>query len=118
MFTLNSCLFTIFCSRCNETSSGKTTNFVNTNYPAYDSYESIDSDEGQVCSFLLEINDPSVCQVRVDFVDTHLHSPDEGKCDQQYMTVRGNIWPLGLSRFCGKNDGQHFYIELDQSQSG
>ena len=24
----------------------------------------------------------------------------------------GTIWPLGVQQFCGKNDNQHFYIEV------
>lgn len=91
-----------------------TTNFVNPQYPLTSRLE----DTGQVCSFMLEIADSSVCQVRVDFVDTELLPPDEGDCNQQYLTVNGHIWPLGLQKFCGVNDGQHFYIEIDPVISG
>ena len=100
---------------CGETSNGYTTNFVN---PSYPSYTSVSSDENnQVCTFMLVISDSKVCQVRVDFVDTQLLQPINGECSQQYLTLNGPIWPLGVQKFCGKNDGQHFYIELDQQQN-
>ena len=100
---------------CGETSNGYTTNFVN---PSYPSYTSVSSDENnQVCTFMLVISDSQVCQVRVDFVDTELLPPINGDCSQQYLTINGPIWPLGVQKFCGKNDGQHFYIELDQQSN-
>ena len=63
--------------------------------------------------------DSSVCQIRVDFVDTQLLPPTQGECMEQYLTIKGNIWPLGVEKLCGKNvDGQHFYVEIDSSPSG
>jgi len=45
--------------------------------------------------------------------------PNLGECNQQYLTIKGNIWPLGVDRFCGNNiDGQHFYVEIDPSSNG
>ena len=65
------------------------------------------------------VSDTSVCQIRVDFVDTQMLPPNLGECNQQYLTIKGNIWPLGVDRFCGKNiDGQHFYVEIDPSSNG
>ena len=99
-----------------------TTNFVNPSYPNHD------SSTGD-CIFAL-ILQPNVCQVkehlhtiklkdlntsyvqvRVDFVDTSLLLPDNGVCSQQKLTVTGDIWPLGVSSWCGVNSDQHFYIE-------
>ena len=54
-------------------------------------------------------------QVRVDFVDTSMLAPVQGKCSQQSLSVAGNIWPLGVSNFCGRNSDQHFYIEVDRT---
>ena len=48
---------------CDQSSNGQTTNFVNKAYPSFDN-----SIEDEMCSFLLLIDDSSVCQVRVDFV--------------------------------------------------
>ena len=99
---------------CGETSNGYTTNFVNPSYPNYSTTSELDN---EVCTFMLVISDSKVCQVRVDFVDTQLLQPINGECSQQYLTLNGPIWPLGVQKFCGKNDGQHFYIELDQQQN-
>ena len=65
---------------CGGSSSGMTTNFVNPSYP------NTDSDTGQ-CKFYLVLNS-NVCQVRVDFVDTELLSPERGDCNDQYLIVR------------------------------
>ena len=48
---------------CDQISNGQTTNFVNKAYPFFDT-----SIEDEMCSFLLLIDDSSVCQVRVDLV--------------------------------------------------
>lgn len=48
----------------------------------------------------------------MDFVDTSMLAPLEGKCSQQSLSVGGTIWPLGVSNFCGRNSDQHFYIEV------
>ncbi len=118
--------------RCGEESKGSTTNFVNKAFPNPDSTDAASEDD-DICSFLLHIVDSKVCQVhqdhaevksidlrlnlqiRVDFVQTEMLQPTKGNCVQQYLDVRGTIWPLGVSKFCGLNDGQHFYIELDDT---
>ena len=40
---------------------------------------------------------------------------DIGECARQYLTIRGTIWPMGVTKFCGINRDQHFYIEIDQA---
>jgi len=67
---------------CGQKSSGMTTNFVNKAYPSFD-----DKSNDQ-CSFLLEISDASVCQIRVDFVDTKLLEPSDGNCVKQYLVIK------------------------------
>eukprot|EP00090_Calanus_glacialis_P015042 TRINITY_DN23916_c0_g1_i1.p1 TRINITY_DN23916_c0_g1~~TRINITY_DN23916_c0_g1_i1.p1 ORF type:complete len:681 (+),score=97.98 TRINITY_DN23916_c0_g1_i1:151-2193(+) len=91
---------------CGGSSSGSTTNFVSPNYPNYIS-------ETGTCDFYLVL-DKSACQVRVDFVDTDMLAPKDGSCIDQELTIQGTIWPLGVQSFCGRNDGQHFYIEVKQ----
>ena len=51
----------------------------------------------------------------MDFVDTSMLAPVEGKCSQQSLSVGGTVWPLGVSQFCGRNSDQHFYIEVARS---
>ena len=60
------------------------------------------------CQFRLFKNNPNVCQVRVDFVDTELLTPQNGNCVDQYLTISGTIWPTGFNRICGINPDQHF----------
>ena len=31
-----------------------------------------------------------------------------------YSHLAGNIWPLGVKRFCGVNSDQHFYVHIDK----
>jgi len=95
---------------CGKSSSGVTTNFVNPNYPGYDSSEGI-------CQFHLVLHS-DVCQVRVDFVDTAFLPPVDGECSLQKLTIGGTVWPIGVKSFCGVNSDQHFYIEtLDDGQT-
>ena len=99
--------------RCGESSSGLTTNFVNPSFPANDTNEAAVDD--RVCAFLLRIQDTSICQVRVDFVDTRLIQPVRGECSRQHLSVRGTVWPLGFQQLCGNNYDQHFYVEVDRT---
>ena len=49
-------------------------------------------------------------QVRVDFVDTELLTPENGNCNEQYFIASGTIWPLGLNRICGVNPGKNLNL--------
>ena len=49
------------------------------------------------------------------YSDTQLLQPIEGDCEQQYLSIQGSIWPIGVPKICGHNDGQHFYVEIDKS---
>ena len=100
---------------------GMTTNFVNPSYPGTDSttgeckfYLVLNSDVCQVRLVELYFDNLyfRVLQVRVDFVDTSMLAPVEGRCSQQSLSVGGTVWPLGVSQFCGRNSDQHFYIEI------
>lgn len=55
-------------------------------------------------------------KVRIDFVDTELLTPKNGNCEDQYMVVGGDIWPTGLTRLCGVNSDQHFYVHIDKTE--
>ena len=73
-------------------------NFINPRYPG------VDSSAG-TCHFRLLKHSPDICQIRVDFVDTEMLSPENGNCNEQYLLVTGTIWPLGFQRLCGINPG-------------
>ena len=99
---------------CQEVSNGGTTNFVNSAYPNFDN-----SDSDQICSFLLKIDDSSVCQVRVDFVDTQLLAPTNGDCLKQYLSIQGRwdskILHSNIKRFRNKRklDIQNKWMHTD-----
>ncbi|XP_071515664.1 LOW QUALITY PROTEIN: uncharacterized protein [Panulirus ornatus] len=92
--------------RCNERGGATMTNFVNPSYPYRDTAAGI-------CMFRLDLQ-PSVCQVRVDVVETNLAAPTEGVCVRQYLTVQGTVWRPGLRRLCGTNSDTHFYLEVEE----
>ena len=81
-------------------------NLINPQYPGHDT-------AAGTCQFRMLKNSPDICQVRVDFVDTDLLTPDNGNCNDQYLTVSGTIWPVGINRICGINPDQHFYVHFD-----
>ena len=80
-------------------------NMINPHYPGPDM-------AAGTCQFRLFKNNPNVCQVRVDFVDTELLTPKNGNCVDQYMTITGTIWPTGTNRICGINPGKSKKIKL------
>ena len=49
-------------------------------------------------------------QIRVDFVDTELLTPDNGNCNDQALTVSGTIWHSGINRICGINPGMYYVL--------
>lgn len=81
-------------------------NFINPHYPGDDAASG-------TCHFRLLKNSPDVCQVRVDFVDTDMLTPDNGLCNEQYLLVTGTIWPLGFKRLCGINPGKCDHLDDD-----
>ena len=84
-------------------------NFISPRYPGDDS-------AAGTCHFRLLKNSPDICQIRVDFVDTEMLSPENGNCNEQYLLVTGTIWPLGFRRLCGINTGRNPGIQgCDQS---
>ena len=82
-------------------------NFINPMYPAQDIMSGS-------CNFRVVVSNPSVCQLRVDFVDTELHGPEAGNCAEQFLIVSGDVWKPGFEKICGVNPDQHFYLHLDR----
>ena len=54
-------------------------------------------------------------QVRVDFVDTELLTPDNGNCREQALTITGTMWHSGVNRICGINPGLNFPAKLKKN---
>ncbi|XP_069953130.1 uncharacterized protein [Cherax quadricarinatus] len=91
--------------RCGSVGSARVSNFLNPSYPM--------PDRGRgTCTFRLLVPDPTVCQVRVDFVESSMVLPVKGRCNGQRLHVSGTIHPMPVNDFCGRNTDQHFYVEL------
>ena len=88
---------------CGHQGKDQFINFINPHYPSHDNVAG-------TCHFRLVTSDPGVCQVRVDFVDTELLSPQQGDCKDQYLLVTGSTWSTGFNKLCGINPDQHFYV--------
>jgi len=92
---------------CGHQGKDQFINFINPHYPSPDNVAG-------TCHFRMVTSDPGVCQIRVDFVDTELLSPERGDCNDQYLIVSGAIWNPGFHKLCGINPDQHFYLHLDK----
>ena len=93
---------------CGHQGSEMFINFVNPSYPAHDTTTG-------TCVFKVDVS-PRICQIRVDFVDTEMLSPDEGLCTEQSLQIGGAAAPVGFERLCGLNADQHFYIHIDPDE--
>ena len=61
---------------------------------------------GNTCSLKLSLPD-DICQIRMDFVDFSLASPNiEGQCEDEAMIVTSQSSNI-LPHICGENEGQH-----------
>ena len=94
---------------CGHQGKDQFINFINPHYPSHDNVAG-------TCHFRMVTNDPGVCQIRVDFVDTELLSPYQGDCNDQYLIVSGSTWSTGFQKVCGINPDQHFYLHLDKGR--
>ncbi|XP_044731729.1 uncharacterized protein LOC123294684 [Chrysoperla carnea] len=67
------------------------------------------------CTVTITRCDPSICQLRLDFLSLDLAQPNiEGVCDTESLVVTG-----GASRvpvICGENSGQHVYVDFDGNE--
>lgn len=60
------------------------------------------------CDLSVEVRDPDVCQLRVDFLDFQMDQPMQGNClgDRLKITATG-INPTTIPILCGTNRNQH-----------
>jgi len=56
-----------------------------------------------------------VKQIKLEFVDFELEGPEEGDCSNDTFTVVGANPGTDIPVLCGNNDGQHMYINIDNS---
>ncbi|XP_063217845.1 uncharacterized protein LOC134528280 [Bacillus rossius redtenbacheri] len=77
------------------------------------------------CSFNVQVKNPAVCQVRLDFENFNLAQPTGASTDgQQYWfgcdTDRFSVASpysgnLGFKHLCGRNHGQHMYVPANST---
>ncbi|XP_071448157.1 uncharacterized protein [Hetaerina americana] len=77
------------------------------------------------CELTVEVKDPAVTQIRLDFEKFSLAQPDGGtipfttafSCNKDRFTIStqasGN---LGFQNLCGENAGQHIYVPVDATR--
>jgi len=86
---------------CHVTTREKVVYFKNPSYPAADSDE-------KFCDLTVELGEPSVCQLRLDFLDFQLDPPSNGACRDDYMEISASgMPPQTVPRLCGLNRNQH-----------
>lgn len=57
-----------------------------------------------------------ICQLRLDFIDFELNAPIEGECTSDSFMVSGHNANSVVPRVCGRNRGQHMYVDIDGAQ--
>ncbi|XP_075219132.1 uncharacterized protein LOC142323420 [Lycorma delicatula] len=65
------------------------------------------------CSLVIDKSDPSVKQLRLDFVNFQIAGPLDGNCQIDRFIVSGQNYNNILPEICGDNNGQHIYIDVD-----
>lgn len=84
---------------------------MNPSYPQSDTTTSY-------CPFTIEVQDPDVCQIRLDFMDFNMDQPVEGRCVGDKMTVTaGGLNAKSIPILCGMNKDQHMYVNIPRSSS-
>lgn len=86
---------------CHVTTREKVVYFKNPSFPGADSEE-------RFCDLTVELSEPSVCQLRLDFLDFQLDPPTNGACRDDYMEISASgMPPQTVPRLCGLNRNQH-----------
>lgn len=115
------CVFTT--STCGEQVTQNLTYISN---PGHPTDYTVTSDE--TCTWTVNKVNPDVCQLRLDF-DTLVQSVtasgnDQGCCgsgciiNSDSLTITGENVALPPPAICGKNSGQHMYVDLATSSAG
>lgn len=68
------------------------------------------------CAFTVEVRDPNVCQVRIDFLEFNVDQPTDGLCLGDKLTVTaGGLNARSIPILCGNNKDQHMYVNIPRS---
>ncbi|CAL1282275.1 unnamed protein product [Larinioides sclopetarius] len=103
----------IFQRTCGATTSQNVTHFTNPGYPNPVS----DSSDISCTLTLLRPNKISICQVRLDFLDFSITNPTDGDCLDDRFRVQGTNINAPVPTLCGRNTGQHMYLDVDNTIS-
>ncbi|KAH7641544.1 uncharacterized protein LOC124493204 [Dermatophagoides farinae] len=101
------CLFEVTCS---QTIRERHVYFRNPNFPySYDGQ--------RICRAKIQKLDSSntVCQLKLTFDQFDIAKPIEGNCTQDSFLISGQNENNIVPRICGHNNGQHYYIGVDES---
>ncbi|XP_071044046.1 uncharacterized protein [Parasteatoda tepidariorum] len=101
----------IFQRTCGTATNQNSTHFVNPGYP-----EVIEETSDTTCTISL-YRPPRVpiCQVRLDFLEFDITKPTSGDCLDDQLTITGSNVNSPIPVLCGRNAGQHVYIDVDNS---
>ncbi|CAH0551971.1 unnamed protein product [Brassicogethes aeneus] len=72
-------------------------------------------DQTTSCTYTIFLNNPNICQVRLDFETFHLAPPEtSASLGTKCVTDTFNVEPsnYGIPTLCGTNDNQHVYVHL------
>lgn len=79
---------------------------MNPSYPQSDT-------QSTYCSFTVEVRDPDVCQIRLDFLEFNVDQPTDGFCYGDRLTVTaGGLNARSIPILCGNNKDQHMYVNI------
>lgn len=86
---------------CHNTTANKVVYFKNPSYPQSDSQQNF-------CDLTVNIYDPDICQLRIDFLDFQLDQPTRGDClGDKFRISSSGFAPTSVPVLCGLNRNQH-----------
>ncbi|CAL1276939.1 unnamed protein product, partial [Larinioides sclopetarius] len=98
----------IFDVPCGGATSEVVSYFRNPGFPA--AYE----EEG-TCKIRVSKHSDAICQIKLEFLVFDLARPVEGNCSQDMLVVTGQNENNLIPKICGLNNGQHFYVDVEDS---
>ncbi|XP_035210281.1 uncharacterized protein LOC118184682 [Stegodyphus dumicola] len=101
----------IFQRTCGTATNQNFTHFTNPGFP----HEITESAETSCTLTLLRPHKAPLCQIRLDFMDFELAKPTDGDCLDDKFSVFGNNINAPIPKICGRNTGQHMYIDVDNT---
>ena len=86
---------------CHNSTANKVVYFRNPSYPLTDSGQNF-------CDLTVNIIDPDICQLRIDFLEFQIDPPIQGDCVGDKFTVTASgMTPTSVPVLCGNNRNQH-----------